>query len=88
MHGDNGVAYNISAEGCNVRLKDFASLCAEWAGKNVVFELPNKTEQKGYSLAQRAVLDNYHLRNLGWRSAYEMNDAVCRTLDIMRKNYS
>ena len=88
LHGDNGVAYNISAEGCNVRLKDFASLCAEWAGKNVVFELPNKTEQKGYSLAQRAVLDNSHLRNLGWRSAYEMNDAVCRTLDIMRKNYS
>ena len=36
LHGENGVAYNISNEACNVRLKEFASLCAEWAGKKVV----------------------------------------------------
>ena len=83
LHGENGVAYNISNELCNVRLKDFAQLCAEWANKQVVFELPSETEQKGFSIAMRAVLDNTRLKGLGWTPEYTMKDAVCRTLSIL-----
>ena len=83
LHGENGVAYNISNELCNVRLKDFAQLCAEWANKQVVFELPSETEQKGFSIAMRAVLDNTRLKGLDWTPEYTMKDAVCRTLSIL-----
>ena len=80
LHGEEGVAYNIANEACNVRLKDFAQLCAEWADKQVVFELPSETEQKGFSIAMRAVLDNSRLKGLNWHPQYAMKDAVCRTL--------
>ena len=84
LHGEEGVAYNISNESCNVRLKDFAQLCAEWAHKQVVFELPSETEQKGFSIAMRAILDNTRLKSLNWHPQYAMKDAVCRTLSILK----
>lgn len=83
LKGENGMAYNIANEDCNVRLKDFAQLCAEWADRQVVFELPSETEQKGFSIAQRAVLDNARLIQLGWEPIYNMKDAVSRTLNIL-----
>lgn len=83
LKGENGMAYNIASEDCNVRLKDFAQLCAEWADRQVVFELPSETEQKGFSIAQRAVLDNTRLIQLGWEPIYNMKDAVSRTLNIL-----
>ena len=84
LHGEEGVAYNIANEACNVRLKDFAQLCAEWADKQVVFELPSETEQKGFSIAMRAVLDNSRLKGLNWHPQYAIKDAVCRTLSILK----
>lgn len=83
LKGENGMAYNIANEDCNVRLKDFAQLCAEWADRQVVFELPSETEQKGFSIAQRAVLDNTRLIQLGWKPIYNMKEAVSRTLNIL-----
>lgn len=84
LHGEEGVAYNIANEACNVRLKDFAQLCAEWADKQVVFELPSEIEQKGFSIAMRAVLDNSRLKGLNWHPQYVMKDAVYRTLSILK----
>lgn len=83
IHGDNGEAYNISSEECNVHLKDFAQLCAEYNGKDVIFELPDETERKGYSVAAHAILSNQKLKDLGWQTAYTMRDAVTRTIMIM-----
>ena len=86
VHGENGVAYNISNELCDVRLKDFAKLCAECAKKDVVFDLPSEVERKGFSIATKAVLDNRKLKSLGWTAFYDMQNAVNRTLDIMFQN--
>jgi len=84
LHGDDGVAYNIACEACDVHLKDFAALCAEWAGRKVVFELPSATEQKGFSIATRAVLDDRRLKEKGWTAQYDMRDALFRTLSILK----
>lgn len=83
IHGEYGVAYNISNEMCNVHLKDFAQACAEWAGKDVVFDLPSETEQKGFSIAMQAILDNTKIKTIGYVPQYSMNDAINRTLDIL-----
>ena len=83
LHGAFGVPYNIASEHCQVRLKDFAALCAQWAGSEVVFSLPSDVEQRGFSIAQCALLNNSRLRSLGWKSGYGINDAVYRTLDIL-----
>ena len=83
IYGEVGTAYNISCESCGVRLKEFAGLCAQYNGKDVIFELPSETERKGFSVAQKAVLDNSRLRSIGWTPLYNMKEALWRTLDII-----
>lgn len=83
LHGENGKAYNISNETCNVHLKDFAQLCAERNGKNVVFDLPTETERKGFSIAVNAILDNSYLRSIGFKPFYDICNAIKRTINIL-----
>ena len=83
IYGEVGTAYNISCESCDVRLKEFAGLCAQYNGKDVIFELPSETERKGFSVAQKAVLDNSRLRSIGWTPLDNMKEALWRTLDII-----
>lgn len=83
IYGEKGVPYNISNEECNVHLKDFAAICANWAGKDVIFDLPSETERKGFSIAQKAILDNERLKSLGWYPEYEIKGAIKRTLIML-----
>lgn len=84
LHGEVGVAYNVSSEKTNVHLKDFAQICAEYNHKHVVFELPSETEQKGYSIAMQAILANDRIKAIGFNPKYSMKDAVKRTIEILR----
>ena len=84
LHGENGVAYNISNKNCDVKLKDFAGACAHWAGKKVVYDLPSDVEQKGYSVAMHAILDNTRLLSIGFVPEYPFLDAIRRTLNVLR----
>ena len=84
LRGENGVAYNVSSEKTNVHLKDFAQMCAEYNGKDVVFDLPSQTEAKGYSVATHAILACERIKNIGFIGKYEMKDAIRRTIEILR----
>ena len=88
LHGESGKAYNISNLDCNVKLKDFAGACAYWAGKEVVFDLPSEVEQKGYSVAMHAILDNTRLLSIGCQQLYPFDNAIQRTLDILANKLS
>ena len=83
LHGESGKPYNVSNKECDVKLKDFAGACARWAGKDVVFDLPSEVEQKGYSVAMHAILDNTRLMSIGFPPFYSFNSAVLRTLNII-----
>ena len=83
LHGESGKTYNVANQDCNVKLKDFAGACAHWAGKEVVFDLPSEVEQKGYSVAMHAILDNTRLLSIGCQPLYSFEDAVDRTLNIL-----
>ena len=85
LNGEKGVAYNISNDSCNVHLKDFACACSELSGAKVVFDLPSKEEQKGYSVATQAVLDNTRIQSLGYKSKYSFRQSLERTITILHK---
>ena len=85
LYGQTGKSYNASNRYCNIRLRDFAQLCADYNGKKVVYELPPEEERKGYSIANNALLDNSALRNIGWKEHYLMADAVQRTIRMLSK---
>ncbi len=84
LHGKEGEAYNISSEKTNVHLREFAQLCADASGRKVVFDLPSETERKGYSIAATAILDNSKLGDLGFMPKYEMEEAIKRTISILK----
>ena len=83
LNGENGQAYNVASEGCNVHLKDFAAACARICGKKVIFDIPDSTEAKGYSIASRAILSCDKLAGIGFRAKYNLKDALERTVEIM-----
>jgi nucleoside-diphosphate-sugar epimerase len=84
LNGEYGVPYNVSSNKTNIRLKDFAQICAEACNRKVVFDLPSDTENKGYSLAQRAILNNDRIKAIGFQPKYEMHDAILRTIEILK----
>lgn len=83
LKGKCGQAYNISDDDSNITLKELAMTIADYVGKDIVFELPDKTEQAGYSKATKAILDSTKLRNLGWKAKYNIKDGLERTIDIL-----
>lgn len=83
LNGEDGQAYNISDASSDIMLKDLAKLIADYAGTQVVFELPDETEKAGYSKAMKAVLDSTKLKQLGWSPMYDIKEGVYRTMSIM-----
>ena len=69
LRGEIGVPYNVSSEKTNIHLKDFAALCAE---------------EKGFSIAMTAILDNNRIKSIGFEPGYEMKDAIHRTIEIIK----
>ena len=87
LKGECGAAYNIADEKSDVRLKELAAAIAEYAGKKVIFEIPDAVEAAGYSKATKARLDGSKLRAIGWNMKYDIKDGVARTMEILKQLY-
>lgn len=85
MAGETGEAYNLADEGSDITLKDLAQIAADCTGTEVVFEAADEVEKRGFSKAQRAVLDGEKLRCLGWRAHYAVQNGIQSTIRILRK---
>lgn len=83
LKGENGVAYNISNNKSDARLKDFAQICAEYTGRKVVFDIPSAEEAKGYSIATKAVLSSKRIDDLGYAPQYDLRSAIIRTITML-----
>ena len=81
--GENGEAYNVADQNCDIRLKDLAAAIARISGTKVVFDLPSETERQGFSKATKARLDGSKLHKLGWATSYSIEEGLKRTLDCM-----
>ena len=84
INGIDGEAYNVSNDDCNIRLRDFAEMCAGFNGKKVTFELPSDLEMRGYSVAKNAILDSRKLNALGFFPKYNMVEALNRTIAVFK----
>lgn len=82
--GKSGEAYNIAAENSDIMMKDLASIIAEYAGRKVVFEIPDAVEAAGYSKATKARLDGSKLISIGWSPRYDIRTGLKRTMDILK----
>ena len=84
LNGESGEAYNISDDASDIMLKDLAAIIADYAGKKVVFEIPDAVESAGYSKATKARLDSSKLNGLGWKAKYDIKTGIVRTIEMLK----
>lgn len=85
-YGENGGAYNIADESFDIRLKELAKILAHIAGTEVVFQMPEQQEAMGFSKASTALLNSEKLKSLGWKPAYSLEEALRKTVTILREH--
>jgi nucleoside-diphosphate-sugar epimerase len=85
MYGRSGEAYNVADDASDIHLRDLAGMIAEYAGKKVIFELPDAVERAGFSKATVAVMDSTKLKNLGWKADYSIEQGIAHTIEILRQ---
>ncbi len=83
--GKTGQAYNLGDSRSDITLRALAETIARYVGTKVVFELPDRQEQKGYSTATRALMDGGKLKTLGWHARYDIQTGIRETIDILRE---
>lgn len=80
LKGECGETYNISDKGSEVTLKQITEYLAEDNGMQVVFEIPDAAEQKGYSTATKALLATQKAEALGWQAQTHMREGLRKTV--------
>lgn len=86
LNGISGEAYNIADEKSNITLKELANIIADISNTKVIFELPDEKERKGYSKAQRAILNPKKIQELGWKCNFNIQSGIERTIKYMQQN--
>lgn len=85
LFGESGRAYNVADKESDITLKELAGILAGIAGTNVVFELPEESEKKGYSTATKAMLDAGALESLGWQARVHLEEGLRCTVEGLRQ---
>lgn len=82
--GKNGEAYNVAGgNDYDVRLKELAKRLADIGNSNLVFELPDETESRGFSKASKALLNIDKISATGWKPRFGFDEALMETVEIL-----
>lgn len=76
LMGRPGEAYNVADEKSDITLKALAEILSRIAGTQVIFELPDEKERRGYSTATKAMLNADKLKELGWTPEVSMEEGL------------
>lgn len=83
-NGETGEAYNIAIEEFDLRLKELAKIIAVKSETQIIFDLPDVEEAKGYSKANIALLDSKKINGIGWLGLFSLEEAVSHTIEIIK----
>ncbi len=88
FNGASGETYNVSGKDSDITLLSLARKISEIAGVDVVFDLPDEVEARGYSKATKAVLDISKIKSTGWEPSYTLDEGLVRTIDGLSSMYN
>ena len=83
--GRKGDVYNLGNVESDIKLKDLAKMVAKVVGTEVIFDLPDEKEAKGFSKANIARLDYSKAEmELGYKPKYSMEEGIKNTIEILK----
>lgn len=85
INGEDNQAYNVSDSKFDAKLKDFAKMAAECVNKEVVFDLPDEIEKKGFSNSVMNILNSDKIKNIGWYVLKDLQTRISETIEILKK---
>lgn len=83
LKGKAGEAYNIADKDSRATIREAASLIAGTKGKQVLFDLPDDVEKRGFSKVVKAVLNGAKLESLGFAPMVHLSQGVEATVRIL-----
>lgn len=86
LKGETGKAYNAADDQSDITLKDMAAYLARLAGSRVIFQLPEETERRGYSVTTKGMLDASRLKKIGWQPRVHIKEGLTDTVEFLEKN--
>ncbi len=86
LDGRDCEAYNVSSKKFDCELGVFARYVSNWCKKEVVYDLPDDVEKKGFSNSVMTILDSSKLESLGWFTLENIEKKINDTLDILSDN--
>lgn len=86
LKGKSGEAYNISDCESEITLRQITEWLAQDNGLKVIYEMPDVTEQAGYSTATKALLNTEKISRLGWKPRVHMREGLARTVESLKDN--
>ena len=81
LKGENKQAYNVADPHSNITIREMAEKIADIAKVQVVFDIPDAIEQKGYSEIRRAIFDTTKIEALGWTPQYPLPEGLQNTIE-------
>ncbi len=84
LKGYKGEAYNVSNDKYDAKLKEFAKMVADISNQEVIFDLPDEIEKKGFSNSEMSVLDSTKITSLGWYTTKDLKTRIEETIKIMK----
>ena len=84
LKGKNGEAYNISNPDSNLSILEIATILSDCSNSKIIFEIPNEIEAAGYSVLSKSLIDSSKLCKLGWKPISTINEALQKTVDILK----
>lgn len=85
LKGTCGQAYNIADSASNITIRQLAEMVASAKEKQVVVQIPDEDEKKGYNKVPKSVFSTAKLETLGWRVSGNMKDKLRRTIEECQK---
>lgn len=84
LKAPNGEAYNIADNRSDASIRVLAETISEVSKKQVIFDIPDSVDKKGFSKVTRAVLNGKKLVDIGWKPIWDLKAGIQSTIEIMR----
>lgn len=81
LKGECGQAYNIADANSNISIRQLAEAIAEIGGRNVVIDVPDADEKRGYNPVTKSVFSTQRLEALGWKINSCIEDGLTHTIE-------